>query len=161
MIFVTVGTHEQPLDRLIEEVDSLKKNNVIKDDVFIQTGYSTYVPQYCSYKKLLSYEEMNKKAEESNIMITHGGPASIMLSLQYGKVPLVVPREKKYNEHVNDHQVDFCRFLTQRTKNITWIRDVKDLSTAISNSPKRDFYFTSNNIKFNEELDQIVTKLYI
>lgn len=161
MIFVTVGTHEQPFDRLIKEVDLLKKNNIIKDDVFIQTGYSTYIPQYCSHKKLLRYEEMNNKAKESNIIITHGGPASIMLSLQYGKVPLVVAREKKYNEHVNNHQLDFCDFLTQRSQNITWVRDVKDLSTAIFNSSLHDFNFTSNNLRFNQELERIVTKLHI
>lgn len=159
MIFVTVGTHEQPFDRLIKEIDLLKKNNDIKDDVFIQTGYSTYVPQYCSHAKLLSYEEMNRKAKESRIMITHGGPASIMLSLQYGKIPLVLPREKKYNEHVNDHQVDFCKFLSERTNNIKWIRRPKDLIISISESTLSNFDFKSNNIKFNDELDRIVSKL--
>ncbi|HEV1925494.1 TPA: multidrug MFS transporter, partial [Streptococcus pneumoniae] len=36
MIFVTVGTHEQQFDRLIKEVDYLKKENLIQDEVFIQ-----------------------------------------------------------------------------------------------------------------------------
>ncbi|HGR7320225.1 TPA: multidrug MFS transporter, partial [Streptococcus pneumoniae] len=31
MIFVTVGTHEQQFDRLIKEVDYLKKENLIQD----------------------------------------------------------------------------------------------------------------------------------
>ena len=47
MIFVTVGTHEQQFDRLIKEVDRLKKENLIQDEVFIQTGYSNYIPKYC------------------------------------------------------------------------------------------------------------------
>ncbi|HHK7668656.1 TPA: multidrug MFS transporter, partial [Streptococcus pneumoniae] len=34
MIFVTVGTHEQQFDRLIKEVDYLKKENLIQDEVF-------------------------------------------------------------------------------------------------------------------------------
>lgn len=41
MIFVTVGTHEQPFNRLIQKVDELKRDGVIKDDVIIQTGFST------------------------------------------------------------------------------------------------------------------------
>jgi len=49
MIFVTVGTHEQQFNRLVQAVDHLKKNGNIKDDVYIQTGFSTYVPQYCDY----------------------------------------------------------------------------------------------------------------
>ena len=46
MIFVTVGTHEQPFNRLVKKVDDLKKNGIIQEDVIIQTGFSTYEPQY-------------------------------------------------------------------------------------------------------------------
>ena len=42
MIFVTVGTHEQPFNRLIQKIDELKKDGTIQDDVIIQTGFSTY-----------------------------------------------------------------------------------------------------------------------
>ena len=45
MIFVTVGTHEQPFNRLIEYIDNLKCNGIITDDVMIQTGFSTYEPK--------------------------------------------------------------------------------------------------------------------
>ncbi|HEM4221640.1 TPA: multidrug MFS transporter, partial [Streptococcus suis] len=38
MIFVTVGTHEQQFNRLIKEIDLLKKNGSITDEIFIQTG---------------------------------------------------------------------------------------------------------------------------
>ena len=48
MIFVTVGTHEQPFNRLIECIDNLKKDGVIQEDVIIQTGYSTYCLLYTS-----------------------------------------------------------------------------------------------------------------
>ena len=39
MIFVTVGTHEQPFNRLIQKVDELKRDGIIKDDVIIQTAH--------------------------------------------------------------------------------------------------------------------------
>ena len=37
MIFVTVGTHEQPFNRLVEYMDQLKENGIITEDVIIQT----------------------------------------------------------------------------------------------------------------------------
>ena len=43
MIFVTVGTHEQPFNRLVEKMDSLVAEGVIREPVMIQTGYSTYL----------------------------------------------------------------------------------------------------------------------
>lgn len=58
MIFVTVGTHEQPFNRLIQKVDELKRDGVIKDDVIIQTGFSTYKPKYCQWSKLISYQQI-------------------------------------------------------------------------------------------------------
>lgn len=39
MIFVTVGTHEQQFNRLIKKVDELKRDGIIKEDVFMQTGF--------------------------------------------------------------------------------------------------------------------------
>ena len=51
MIFVTVGTHEQPFDRLLLKIDELKKQQVIKEDTFIQTGFSTNKPKNCRWNK--------------------------------------------------------------------------------------------------------------
>lgn len=58
MIFVTVGTHEQPFNRLIQKVDELKRDGIIKDDVIIQTGFSTYEPKYCQWSKLIPYQQI-------------------------------------------------------------------------------------------------------
>ena len=52
MIFVTVGTHEQPFNRLVKAIDKLKKDGVITEDVIMQTGYSTYEPKSVSYTHL-------------------------------------------------------------------------------------------------------------
>ena len=76
MIFVTVGTHEQQFNRLVENVDTLKKEGIIKEDVIIQTGYSTYEPRYCKWKKFFPYKEMIELVDSARIVITHGGPVS-------------------------------------------------------------------------------------
>lgn len=60
MIFVTVGTHEQPFNRLIECIDNLKKDGVIQEDVIIQTGYSTYEPQILYLAKAISISRNDK-----------------------------------------------------------------------------------------------------
>lgn len=51
MIFVTVGTHEQQFNRLITCVDEMKENGLIKEEVMIQTGFSTYIPKACQWVK--------------------------------------------------------------------------------------------------------------
>ena len=103
MIFVTVGTHEQQFNRLIKFVDELKRDNIITEDVIMQTGFCSYKPQYCKWHKLIPYSDMEKNVKEAKIVITHGGPASFIMPLQIGKVPIVVPRQEKFGEHVNNH----------------------------------------------------------
>ena len=114
MIFVTVGTHEQPFDRLIKCVDELKRDNKIKENVIIQTGYSNYEPQYCEWQKLYPYQQMLDLVKNARIVITHGGPSSFIMPLQIGKIPVVVPRQKQYDEHVNDHQLKFTKEVAER-----------------------------------------------
>lgn len=163
MIFVTVGTHEQQFDRLIKEIDKLKKDGFIKEEVFIQTGFSTYKPEYCKWSNLISYKDMDKYNREANLIITHGGPASFIAPLSYGKIPIVVPRQLKYNEHVNDHQVDFVKEVAERMGTIIPVYDIKDLKSIIISYDKKykknKKKNSSNNDKFCKELKGIVNEL--
>ena len=164
MIFVTVGTHEQPFNRLIKKVDELVANGEIKEKVIIQTGFSTYVPKHCEGHKMLSFEEMQKNLRDARIVITHGGPSSFIEALQFGKVPIVVPRQEKFNEHVNNHQVDFTRLIAKRMNNIIPVYDIDDLKKTIDNYDKiaeaKNAGESSNNKQFNEKLETIVDGIF-
>jgi len=130
MIFVTVGTHEQPFDRLVHAIDLLKEQEVIVEDVFIQTGYSRYQPRFCESANFLRFDGVQKKMAGARIIISHAGPASIMMALQAGRIPIVFPRQKKYGEHVDNHQLDFCRRLEEKGM-IMAVYDVSRLQPAI------------------------------
>ena len=161
MIFVTVGTHEQPFNRLIQKVDELKRDGVIQEEVIIQTGYSTYEPKYCQWSKLIPYQQMVKNVEDARIVITHGGPASFIMPLQIGKIPIVVPRQHQFGEHVNDHQVEFARNVAERMGTIIVVEDVDQLADIIvdyhENGKKG---LQSNTKQFNSEFENIVGKLF-
>ncbi len=163
MIFVTVGTHEQQFDRLIKCVDKLKEDGTIKEDVIIQTGFSTYEPKYCTWKKLFPYNEMLENVKKAHIVITHGGPSSFIMPLQIGKIPIVVPRMKEYDEHVNDHQVNFCREVAKRNGNIIEIEDVEKLKECIVNYKDivKDMNNeqNSNNKNFCEKFSALVEEI--
>lgn len=163
MIFVTVGTHEQPFNRLIEKMDELKRNQVITEDVIIQTGFSTYEPQFCQWSKMLPYSEMIENVSKARIVITHGGPSSFIMPLQIGKIPIVVPRQKQYEEHVNDHQVMFCKEVEHRMGNIIVVENIGDLQniimsyeTMVNTMPSS---VKSNNAFFNQRLEKIVGEM--
>lgn len=164
MIFVTVGTHEQPFNRLIECIDNLKRDGVIQEEVIIQTGYSTYEPKNCTWEKFFAYKKMLDMVSKARIVITHGGPSSFIMPLQIGKVPIVVPRKRVFNEHVNDHQVDFVKEVSERMKNIITVIDTMNLGNALQNYDNivsgMNKNNTNNNTEFNVEFSQIIDELF-
>ncbi|MCI8950700.1 MAG: multidrug MFS transporter [Lachnospiraceae bacterium] len=164
MIFVTVGTHEQPFNRLVECIDNLKKDGTIAEEVIIQTGYSTYEPKYCKWQKLFSYQEMLKFVEEARVVITHGGPSSFIMPLQIGKTPIVVPRKLKFNEHVNDHQVSFSKAVAERMGTIIVVEDMDKLESTIAGYDetigRMKSGLKSNNSFFNRELEKLVNEMF-
>jgi UDP-N-acetylglucosamine transferase subunit ALG13 len=165
MIFVTVGTHEQPFNRLIQKVDELKRDGVIIENVIMQTGFSTYEPKYCEYSKLYPYITMQQMVKDARIVITHGGPSSFIMPLQIGKIPIVVPRQKDFNEHVNNHQVEFAEAVKDRYGNIIVVEDIDDLEKVIKNydeivrTMQDKAAALGNNAKFVSELEKIADQL--
>ena len=165
MIFVTGGTHEQPFDRLVKYVDELKRDGIITEDVFIQTGYCTYKPRYCQWSKFVSYKEMITKVEQARVVITHGGPSSFIMPLQIGKTPIVVPRQQKYGEHINDHQLEFVKLVDERMKTIIPVYDICRLKEAVLNhgdiNKDKAEVVTSNNSRFNQALGKIIDEILV
>lgn len=164
MILVTVGTHEQPFNRLVKCIDNLKKNGLIQEDVTIQTGYSTYEPKYCTWQKLYPYQEMVKLVDAARIVITHGGPSSFIMPLQVGKTPIVVPRRHEFNEHVNNHQISFSKSVAERMGTIIVVEDIDKLGETIANYDTiisgMGIGLKSNNEFFNRELGKIVDDMF-
>ena len=126
----------------------------------IQTGFSAYEPHNAKWSKLFPYQTMIKMVDQARIVITHGGPSSFIMPLQMGKIPLVVPRKHEFGEHVNDHQVEFCKQVAERYGNIIVIDNIEMLSESIESydsivsSMNSDMM--SNNAKFCSEFGNMV-----
>ena len=163
MIFVTVGTHEQPFDRLIKCIDQMVENGKIDEKVIIQKGYTEYIPKNCESYKLIGYEYMKKYIDEARIVVTHGGPASFIAPLSVGKIPVVVPRQYKFNEHVNNHQLEFAKEIEKRMNNIIVAETEDEIIDVILNYDdkikKMDLINSSNNKKFNERLIEEIKQI--
>ena len=149
MIFVTVGTDEHPFSRLLQEVESLVKNEIIEEEVIIQRGHTEFSSDVIKkIYSMLTFDEFVDYIKKARIVITHGGPGSIMLCLGFGKVPIVVPRQRGFREHVDDHQVKFTKFLEDRGKIIP-VYHIEDLSSAIVSYERiiKEYKFNLSNFK--------------
>jgi UDP-N-acetylglucosamine transferase subunit ALG13 len=112
LVFITVGTDHHRFDRLVRWSDRwLAANRAAAG--FMQTGTSAR-PEHVESADYLGYEEMETTMRRAVAVVTHGGPGSIMLCASLGTRPIVVPREARLGEHVDDHQLVFSRRMAQQ-----------------------------------------------
>lgn len=158
MIFVTVGSQKFPFDRLIKRVDQMIRECLIKEEVFIQTGTSKYIP-ICRHQKFCGQGHFEKLMEACDILITHGGAGTMVDAVKRGKKVIAVPRLARYREHVDDHQLE----LVKRFHEMNLLRaclDVELLPEALSGIKSHKFdIFPSNTEIFLESLESFICSL--
>jgi UDP-N-acetylglucosamine transferase subunit ALG13 len=103
MIFVTVGT-QLPFSRLVSSVDYWAQQNP-QARVFAQIGMSKYTPTALEWTRQLGPQEFQQRMQSASMVVSHAGIGSIISALELGKPVLVLPRQAKFGEHRNDHQL--------------------------------------------------------
>ena len=132
MVFVTVGSAPQGFRRLLEAVDRLAGVGVFGESpVLMQVGHAAgFIPSHCEVKTFVSHEDFQRLAQQASLIICHGGATPLEI-IRAGKVPIVMPRRKKYGEIVNDHQVAFVQALAAEGRVIPAM-EPEDLPDAIA-----------------------------
>lgn len=110
--FVTVGTDFHPFDRLISWVDRLAQEQPDGPGWLVQHGF-TAAPIHAQGRQFLDSVGVHHAFADAPFVIAHGGPATVTEARRLGHVPIVVPRDPSYGEHVDDHQLRFARKMHQ------------------------------------------------
>ncbi len=126
MIVVTVGTHEQPFDRLVSAAAALGGN----EPLLVQYGTSKVPHGRGEWVDFLSFDELAERAAQARVFVCHAGVGSIVLARRYGLRPIVVPRRPELSEHVDGHQLELSRRLAQ-SGIVTPVEDERDLAAAV------------------------------
>lgn len=108
MIFATVGTQVHQFDRFVQII-----NEIEKEDVVLQYGVSRVEIEKKNIKYYDFIDNIDSYIEECEIIITHGGVATIMNALKKKKKIVVIPRLKKCGEHVDNHQLELVSKLAK------------------------------------------------
>jgi UDP-N-acetylglucosamine transferase subunit ALG13 len=108
MIFLTVGT-QFPFDRLIKAVDDAAVEGAIDEEIFAQIGENSYKPRSFETVSFMDKLLFDKYICQASSIISHAGIGTIAAVLERGKPMLVMPRQRKYGEVVNDHQLAIAK----------------------------------------------------
>jgi UDP-N-acetylglucosamine transferase subunit ALG13 len=129
-LLVTVGTDHHPFDRLVRWVDGwLSTQDPSRVHAVMQFGTSQ-PPQHADGLALVGRDEMAGLLADADMVICHGGPATIADARKAGLLPIVVPRESGRHEHVDDHQVLFTARLGEAGL-VRLVRAEQDLRQAM------------------------------
>ncbi|UAL52079.1 MULTISPECIES: glycosyltransferase [Metabacillus] len=131
-ILVLLGTQKFGFERLINHLSTLADDSK-KYEFTIQTGYSS-PPKNSDiiWFDFKNAEELNELIKASNLIITHAGTSSINQALTLKKPIIIVPRRQKYNEHVDDHQLEMSDYFHGKYE-IPVIHEIEDLNAELLN----------------------------
>lgn len=145
VIFVTVGSHYQGFDRLIKKMDEIAGKS--DEKVVMQIGHTEYKPVNAEYFDFVDdfgkIEELNRDAR---VVVSHAGAGSILTALKLGTPVIVVPRLKKYNEHMDDHQLEIAEAMSS-TKGVVAVNDVQEIEQHLKNNLILDPVLKDHDLK--------------
>ena len=127
MIFVSVGTHEAPFDRLLATIYKL----ALDEPLVVQYGPSMIRSERALEAEYLSFDEVVGYIRQSRAVVMHAGVGSVMVSLANGRRPIVMARQHRFGEHVDDHQLELARRL-EAAGLVPAVDDAAALSAALA-----------------------------
>lgn len=113
LVVVTVGTDHHQFTRLVNWFDRWMARQGDQVDGVIQYGTAP-PPRFGRAVDYLDHSEFLRLAASAQIVVCHGGPATIAECRRLGHLPIVVPRRPELGEHVDDHQLRFSARLLAR-----------------------------------------------
>lgn len=158
MIFITVGSQKFQFDRLLKKVDKIIEKGYLKDKVFAQTGYCNYKPKYFKYKEFLNRDEFDKYINECEILLTHGGTGAIIGGVKKNKKVIAIPRNKKFGEHVDNHQYEIVKEFYNMGFIYT-VENIENLYDSIKQIKNQKFKeYKSNTKKIIDDIDKFISE---
>lgn len=129
MVFVSIGTQKQDFSRIFKLVEKSAK---LKDKKIIaQTGNTKFKSDKMKCIPSIDSKMYSEYIKKADMVICHGGVGTIFDAIGNGRHVLVVPRLKKYKEHINDHQLEVASELEKEGYLIVY-KDGEDFDKYIS-----------------------------
>ena len=112
MIVFTLGTIFFPFNRATIWLQELLNQEIIVEPVLFQHGAT--LSNQLSHPLLksvpsLTATEMHEAVKQASLVISHGGQGSTRMLAEIGACFVLLPRLRRYGEHVDDHQLLFAQ----------------------------------------------------
>jgi UDP-N-acetylglucosamine transferase subunit ALG13 len=106
------------------------------EPIVVQHGSSDVRADNAVNVGFLPFDELVDRVRAARLVVCHAGVGSVMVALANGKLPVVVPRLRRFREAVDDHQLFFARRLASAGL-VTLVDDLDELSSVIESAAEQ------------------------
>lgn len=133
MIFVTVGSHPRfRFDRLLEALSLISADH----EIVVQHGPAPAPSGVTHASPWLTFEEVLDHMRRARVVVSHAGAGTLLCAHQLGHTPVVAPRLRRFEETVDDHQVELARAF-ERTGQVLVAWEMEQLPELVAAAPAR------------------------
>ncbi|WP_016778717.1 glycosyltransferase [Anaerophaga thermohalophila] len=121
MILVVLGTEKYSFIRPLQQIEELAKEGVFgNEEIIVQSGFTEFNSQYMQLYPFLSKAELQELYKKANYIISHSGTGSVLMGCKLNKKIIVIPRLKKYREHIDNHQLELVDAFEEKGYVLAW-----------------------------------------
>ena len=112
MILLTVGN--EPFDRLVKAFDEWigSRPEVQAKKAVAQIANGSYVPKNCDFIRFMTPATYQQMFNQSELIVAHAGIGTIIAAMNSNRLIVVMPRQARFGETRNDHQMATVRHFT-------------------------------------------------
>jgi UDP-N-acetylglucosamine transferase subunit ALG13 len=123
MIFVVLGTWEMPFVRPLVEIDRAAQQGLLAQPIVVQCGKTAYASSQMRLVPFFGKEQLELMYEQAKLVICQAGVGSIMLGLKKRKKVIAIARRARFDEHIDDHQLEILNVFSTIGAILPWNGD--------------------------------------
>jgi anti-anti-sigma factor len=108
MLLITVGTEQYQFNALMHWIELLIKYQLINEDVLVQYGFSTHLPDGSTAYRNLSESEFLNFVDRASLIISHCDENTALMLEDKDTPYVLVPRLHRFREYMDNRQMEIA-----------------------------------------------------
>jgi UDP-N-acetylglucosamine transferase subunit ALG13 len=132
VIFATVGSHPTyRFERFLTALEALPEGELV-----VQHGPGRPPANATDARPWMTFAEIVDHMERAEHVVSHAGAGTILCAARAGQVPIVFPRLRRFDETVDDHQLELARRLAEDGR-VVVVESAAELAGTVAAAPPR------------------------
>lgn len=106
MLLIMVGTEQYQFDALMHWIELLIKHKLINEEIYVQYGSSTYLPDSSKAYQWLFEQQLLHFINSASLIISHCDEDIPQLLEDKDTLYVLVPRLQRFRECIDNHQME-------------------------------------------------------